>query len=275
MDRQNPRQALTGATIVLAQVGIPLVMLSSVLLLQPGQPGSVPSVTPSPSARSPEKPSDSENFQLAKNDAWKAAVLTQSANTREEWQTVVSYWQVAINRMKNILQGTDLRSQAQQKVAEYQRNLSYARQRLATSKPAPRLSTPKKAPNSQPNPPAGRLSGRPAPDPLLAASASLPSRNWVMVAIAADNQTFYVDPQSSNFNLPYVEFWQRIYAAQEGKPQRLQDQRLRANCRTRQFQVRESITYTNGRSNRQYPRTTTKATPNSAQERTIASICGQ
>jgi len=85
-----------------------------------------PSISSSPSSSSPTLSSQPEPFQNAVNQALHAATLTQSAQTPEEWDIVVSHWQDAIALMDTVPPSHPKHSLAQQKVAEYQENLNYA-----------------------------------------------------------------------------------------------------------------------------------------------------
>ncbi|NET32154.1 MAG: hypothetical protein F6K19_09140 [Cyanothece sp. SIO1E1] len=65
-------------------------------------------------------------FQQAVNNATSAAELTQSARLSEEWYTVATLWQAAINSMQEVPESSSSYTMAQEKVVEYQRNLAYA-----------------------------------------------------------------------------------------------------------------------------------------------------
>ncbi len=76
-------------------------------------------------------PSDNP-FQQGVSQAMSAAELTQQAEFREEWSQVALLWQQAINYMKLVSEGDPNYAIAQQKIAEYQRNLQYAKSNVAT-----------------------------------------------------------------------------------------------------------------------------------------------
>jgi hypothetical protein len=61
-----------------------------------------------------------------------AAELTQSAQSSKEWQQVTNWWQEAIDLMRAVPTTDDKHALAVEKVTEYQSNLRYAQQRLAT-----------------------------------------------------------------------------------------------------------------------------------------------
>lgn len=69
---------------------------------------------------------NAENFQAALAKGSEAAVLTQTAETEEEWTTVVSLWKSAIQDLEAIPSSADNWSQAQDKLTEYRANLEYA-----------------------------------------------------------------------------------------------------------------------------------------------------
>jgi len=72
-------------------------------------------------------------FQAAMALAQQAAEQTQTAQTRAEWQAVADLWVQAIETLLKVPRTDVNAAQAQQKVQEYQQNLNYARQRLATA----------------------------------------------------------------------------------------------------------------------------------------------
>ena len=73
-------------------------------------------------------------FYNAVNKATSAAELTQAAKTKAQWNTVATNWQQAIALMKAVPKANPNHKVAQQKVAEYQKNLNYAQQASANAK---------------------------------------------------------------------------------------------------------------------------------------------
>ncbi|MBW4548074.1 MAG: hypothetical protein KME25_27085 [Symplocastrum torsivum CPER-KK1] len=73
-------------------------------------------------------------FYNAVNNATSAAELTQTAKTKAQWNTVATNWQQAIALMKAVPKANPNHKVAQQKVAEYQKNLNYAQQASANAK---------------------------------------------------------------------------------------------------------------------------------------------
>jgi len=76
----------------------------------------------------------SDNFRNAVNQAISAANLTQSAKSQTEWQNIVKQWEAAISMMQSVPLSSPNYAIAQQKIIEYQRNLSYAQKNAANSK---------------------------------------------------------------------------------------------------------------------------------------------
>lgn len=94
-----------------------------------GEPQAASPASPaaSPAAEAPPV-SSATPFRDAVNKATSAAQLTQTAQTAEEWQTVANDWQAAIALMQAVPEGDPNYAVAQQKAAEYQKNLEYAQQ---------------------------------------------------------------------------------------------------------------------------------------------------
>lgn len=139
---------------------------------------SQPPLPPSP----PEVAAPQEAFPQAVNAAMKAATLTQSAGTSEQWKTVARLWEEAIALMQAVPPHSPDRDLAQQKAIEYQRNLQYAQQRAIATAQAPPPPPPQPltaSPLLPPPPPPPLLSPPPPPqeafhdavnDAMLAAS---------------------------------------------------------------------------------------------------------
>lgn len=73
-----------------------------------------------------------DTFRQGAEAAMQAAELTQSAEYREEWVDVALLWQQAIAHMEAVPRSSEKHELAQQKVAEYQRNLQYAQSNVET-----------------------------------------------------------------------------------------------------------------------------------------------
>jgi len=95
------------------------------------------SPTPENSAASPgstaaEVP-EKEAFRVAVNHAMRAATLTQSAQSAEDWQRVSSHWKDAIALMDRVPSDSADSEVASSKAVEYQQYLDYAQQRAGMS----------------------------------------------------------------------------------------------------------------------------------------------
>ncbi len=65
------------------------------------------------------------------NKAMSAATITQSAESKDDWNSVVSQWQEAIALMEAVPSSHPPYPVAQQKSIEYKRNLDYALKNVA------------------------------------------------------------------------------------------------------------------------------------------------
>ncbi len=92
-------------------------------------------VTPSPViSESPTVLLQTDTFREAVSKAINAANLTQSAKSPDEWKTVVSQWETAIALMKTVPSSSPNYAIAQQKIIEYQKNITYAQKNAVGSK---------------------------------------------------------------------------------------------------------------------------------------------
>lgn len=71
-------------------------------------------------------------FYEAVNFANKAAILTQSAKSKAEWDEVARHWVQAVAWMQAVPPNSPRRAFAEKKVAEYMRYLNYSQQQAAT-----------------------------------------------------------------------------------------------------------------------------------------------
>lgn len=78
-----------------------------------------------------------EHFQDGLDAGMSAATITQSAESKDDWNLVVSRWQSAIDLLKTVPKSSPNYARAQQKISEYQRNLAYA-QKQVNSPPKPK-----------------------------------------------------------------------------------------------------------------------------------------
>jgi ribosomal protein S27E len=111
---------------VLATIGIILGIRN---LNSPSPNLPLPAPTAPPASPAPSQPlQPDEAFRQAINTAGNAALLTQSAQTGQDWQQIAAEWERAIALLRAVPPAHPNYSTAQQKVGEYQRNLDYARQ---------------------------------------------------------------------------------------------------------------------------------------------------
>ncbi len=81
-----------------------------------------------PTVKVPATPTNPDNdFRQAVNQATRAASLTQTATTKQQWQQVIVAWEQAITGMKKIPANSPKYKISQQKIVEYQNNLKYAK----------------------------------------------------------------------------------------------------------------------------------------------------
>lgn len=139
------QQLLILLLIPLASLGIYLfskfsqvqetMLLPTASKIQTELPSKIITVTPSAlTTKSPNLISQSDNFREAVNQAISAAKLTQTAKRTDEWKIIVNHWQVAIALMNKVPSSSPNYSIAQQKITEYQRNLSYAQKNATDGK---------------------------------------------------------------------------------------------------------------------------------------------
>lgn len=79
---------------------------------------------------------DESLFSVAINHAHKAAELTQTAKTTEDWQNVEKYWLKSIQALEQISNDSHLREKVDDRLTIYQRNRSYAREEFDTFREA-------------------------------------------------------------------------------------------------------------------------------------------
>lgn len=142
------------------------------------QPSPAPSKSPS---ASPSPTLESNQFQDGLDAAMSAATIAQSAQSRDDWNLVVSRWQSAIALFKTLSKSNPNYATAQKKIAEYQRNLAYAqKQATSPSKPAdmvnaipPIASAPKPSTSAVPTTPKLNVSPTPALSPTKTSSSAV------------------------------------------------------------------------------------------------------
>lgn len=95
---------------------------------QTSSPPSPPIAVVSSSSPTPILAAQADLFGEAVNTAMSAAVITQSAITKDDWDLVVNKWKSAITLLKKVPKSSPNYAKSQAKVQEYERNLNYAAQ---------------------------------------------------------------------------------------------------------------------------------------------------
>ncbi|TAG96137.1 MAG: hypothetical protein EAZ09_06910 [Oscillatoriales cyanobacterium] len=85
--------------------------------------------SPAASAATPKL----DNWRVAVNQAQKAAILAQTAQSQTEWNAVAADWQKAVQLMNSVPKTSPNHQKAQQKAAEYKLNLEVANRRAAAA----------------------------------------------------------------------------------------------------------------------------------------------
>jgi hypothetical protein len=108
-----------------------------------------PTPTPVPSA-------PSNILEVAADKAEGAVTVSKSAQSPEDWALVAAYWQDAIAVLKTVPDADPRKAQANQKIAEYQSNLTTAQQKAGGDSSAtktPASPTPKPSATAKPKKP--------------------------------------------------------------------------------------------------------------------------
>jgi len=104
-------------------------------------PPATPQAIASPSPSPPPEPSpvedDQKTLQRAFDKAYGAASIAQSAASPGDWRLVARQWQQAIALLQQIPPQSPHHTLAQQKINEYQQNLTYAQTQSQTASPSP------------------------------------------------------------------------------------------------------------------------------------------
>jgi hypothetical protein len=94
-------------------------------------PGQLPAAQANLTVAAAKSAQSGSGFRDAVNAAMRAAQLTQTATTPQDWQAIVQSWELAIAKMKAVPANDSNAAIAQRKAIEYTKNLDYARQALA------------------------------------------------------------------------------------------------------------------------------------------------
>jgi hypothetical protein len=133
-------------------------------------------------------------YGKAMDAAWSAATIAQSAVGVQDWLTVGRQWQRAIALLQSLPPSYGQKEQAEQKIAEYQRNLTYAEQKAGRK--IPPLTTTLVSPSAlEATPPP-----KPKPSPSQQAQAAPQRQHFFVMAgggspqsneIALEKNVFY------------------------------------------------------------------------------------
>lgn len=174
-------------------------------LTQPGQAQPVSPVKASAPAATTAK---HDPFQRAVERASSAYKISKSAQSRDDWRLVVNRWQQAIELMKAVPSSSSHRTQVQQKLAEYQQNLTYAQRQAnrptTTANPDGVIVIPPQLLPKRPDP------GRPAPvaaaAPQIVPQAShQTSPKPAPQAAAGNSRTFYAPIVRREGSTPVIQ----------------------------------------------------------------------
>lgn len=87
--------------------------------------------SPIPAAIAPAPANRRDPYKLALDKAASAGNISQSAQSQDDWNLVASRWQQAIQLLNSVPASSPYRALVKPKLAEYQRNLAYARKQAA------------------------------------------------------------------------------------------------------------------------------------------------
>ncbi|MEG3847941.1 hypothetical protein QT971_10880 [Microcoleus sp. herbarium19] len=112
-----------------AASGTPKAAPNPAVPASPGTPAAPKAASGAPTAAA-AKP---DSWREAVNQAQKAAISAQTAQSQNEWIAVASQWQRAVQLMRTVPSTSPNYQKAQQKAAEYQANLIVANRRAAAA----------------------------------------------------------------------------------------------------------------------------------------------
>jgi len=137
----------------------------------PSVAASLPASTPTPTPT----PVPVNLYQRGLDRGASAANLSQNAQSRDDWRLVVALWQQAIDQLRAIPAGNPDHTKAQQKIQEYQRNLTIAQARV--DRPTPTVSPTPLADILSPNSPPPRNVAPPPAVPTAANPSAQSTQN--------------------------------------------------------------------------------------------------
>lgn len=122
---------MSGCSIDQTQATPPSPTPTPSLPLEPS-PSPISSATPLPSPQT-------DPFQDASDKAIGAVTISKSAQSKEDWDSVINMWEEAIALMKSVPTSSPNYALAQKKVIEYRRNLANVMQQAVQPAPSPEL----------------------------------------------------------------------------------------------------------------------------------------
>ena len=102
---------------------------------------SVPVVAEPPAAKPLASATPADSYALAIDKADSATTISQSAQSQDDWNLVISRWQQALQLMKAVPKNSPHHPQTQTKIAEFERNLTAARQQVVRMASPPAASS--------------------------------------------------------------------------------------------------------------------------------------
>lgn len=122
-----------------------------------------------------------DTYERAMDAGYSAASLSQSAESSDDWQLVISRWQEAIKLLRTVPSSSTYHALAQTKIDQYQRNLRIAQQEAARPRPYSPATT---IVTIAPRPTVPSVSPSPTPKTNIPAPATEPKTN------SSDSQVF-------------------------------------------------------------------------------------
>ncbi|MBD3881520.1 hypothetical protein IFO70_07115 [Phormidium tenue FACHB-886] len=119
--RPPVRKPASALPVLLVLSGVTAIGI--ILAIAAQDPLVMPSASPSPVPKA-------QAFRLGVNRAINAAEVTQTANSKAEWQTIAAWWEEAARLMQSVPLSNPNAAVAQSRIPDYERNLAYAKQQL-------------------------------------------------------------------------------------------------------------------------------------------------
>ena len=150
------------------------------------------------------KPAGSNLYRQAIERASSAFVLSQSAQSQDDWSLVARRWQQAIDLMASVPTANPNHAQAQSKVVEYRNNLNYAKQQANRSTTAGANSG-RVIIRSQPASPVPRSATVTTAPPPVAAAARPPVEYPAPANPTNSQRSFYAPIVRREGNTPVIK----------------------------------------------------------------------